>query len=1209
MSSTDSTKGYLKRQSGKSLFFKAAFFVLATCFIFNTDLQAQTFGDDNGKRPFDVLSAHNITGDILIFGNTILGKGGSCPGDDENNNYIPVTSYWDVDGDSSTFSSSSSELKLPAGSTVKEAFIYWQGRSTVSGVNNHYDNASNIKLKVPGATKYQVINATVMNWAKEAKGSISYQGTHNITDIVKAAGAGNYIVADLFTERNNANTDSGSYGAWAIVVVYENNAESLKNITIFDGYNFIVPVGPHTDFPLKGFLTPRSGAIASKFLIFAGEGDTDYHGDDITVNGITLLRDDITDGYKGDKRYKNVLRSYIKENGHNVVSRNPQCQNNIGIDIQTFDIGTTGQNLIHHNDTSANISLFTHDDVYYPSVFAFSTQLYTPDVCYYIDTIVDDSNTTVFSGGKFTAPLNKNKEYQFNVWISNMNENAIEPLEAAENVIVNTQFTNPTTFDYVSGSTWIRNVGPSPRLIAPDPTGIGLGDHVGDTSIWRVGAGAGISEGGTLYPTTNFNNDSAKAFIDFKVNIGDINGTNFNLMDYLDFKASFKIPVLDIEIPKNAPMPIKQCRDLNTTFSAPINPVGNFTVVNQNFNKLKLDVENHDEYNALYTQIANKQFDAVLVSLGDYVAGSTTEKEVVPFNPGDNTTYKVYAIQALDCPTSSGNCTEAEKAEKCKNATIINTVAEGNFLLSNNGTILLDNINVTAVSKKASFKVVLNDDNETSSCSIDNFAIRPATFVFLDTNYDVKLTGGHYYDNGMAKAIDSNNTVTIGYNQLENQISHYNSTLTDYDLPANCTLDGNVTTELSVGNTDFINGVGNITVQYNNIGTVIIGFEDHKWASVDGGDHGGAYDDCIPNSVNTHTSNGKLGCYIAVKKSIKFIPAEFGNELSIYDFKNDFTYISDSYEMTAFMNLWFTALLEGGAPATNYHQYCYAKDINYTIALIEDKPEDWLASGWANASEQILFHINATNATHNSSNVTYDANATAFNNGTAILTQRFGFDKNLLITQNPFISNNTDFNITIVRDTDGVRGDDFYRGDISNATFYYGRVICSQSTYTVAAPVTNITTPINYEIYCGLGCNSTKYGVSQKSPTGGKSWYVHTQHSDVDFGYVANYLLTTPITTIKPDHFTTNNLINGSETNTFTNVLPQYPLTDTVTMLTQSWLHYGSGTINRECRLVFTGGSGKWAGEGKVSDTDKLGRVVETDALETGTAVKPKIDW
>lgn len=355
-------------------------------------------------RDFTQLYKKDLYGDIKIFGNTILGErqctngyyswGGwvctrysdvtICPANDTNNAEISAR-YVDIDGDASTYDSSSSNLTLAAGSTIKKAYLYWQGLALA----DDYQNAVNIKLKVPNHSSYINIKAndSKVNWTQNDS-YFPYQATADITEYMN--GSGTYSVADLFTMEGQI-SGLGTYGAWSIVVVYENENETLKNISIYDGYADIDEDNQQT-ISLSGFLTPTNGVVNSKFFVFAGEGDVNIFGDYIELDGTKLKRNDSDNG-------NNAFNASITENGTNVTSRNPSCQNNLGIDIHTYDVGTNGQNIIKNSQTSANVKLGSTRDRYFPSVFAFSTELYIPDICYE-EVITKDGKpaTNIFAG-------------------------------------------------------------------------------------------------------------------------------------------------------------------------------------------------------------------------------------------------------------------------------------------------------------------------------------------------------------------------------------------------------------------------------------------------------------------------------------------------------------------------------------------------------------------------------------------------------------------------------------------------------------------------------------------------------------------------------------------------------------------------------------------------------------------------------------------
>jgi hypothetical protein len=370
-------------------------------------------------RPFTQLYKKDLYGDIKIFGNTILGErkctegyyswGGwvctsysnvtTCPANDTNNAEISAR-YVDIDGDSSTYNSSSSNLTLAAGSTIKKAYLYWQGLA----VADDYQNAVNIKLKVPNHSSYINIKAndSKVNWTQNGS-YFPYQATADITEYMN--GSGTYSVADLFTTEGQI-SGLGTYGAWSIVVVYENQNETLKNISIYDGYADIDQDNQQT-ISLSGFLTPTNGVVNSKFLVFAGEGDVDIPGDYIELDGTKLKRN-------GSDNGNNAFNASITQDGTNVTSRNPSCQNNLGIDIHTYDVGTNGQDIIKNSQTSANVKLGSTQDRYFPSVFAFSTELYIPDICYE-EVITKDGEpaTNIFAGDTLESEViisNKSSE-------------------------------------------------------------------------------------------------------------------------------------------------------------------------------------------------------------------------------------------------------------------------------------------------------------------------------------------------------------------------------------------------------------------------------------------------------------------------------------------------------------------------------------------------------------------------------------------------------------------------------------------------------------------------------------------------------------------------------------------------------------------------------------------------------------------------------
>jgi hypothetical protein len=1029
----------------------------------------------------------------------------------------------------------------------------------------------------------------------------------DVTNLVTTSGT--YVVADLITYNGAKYSGLGTFGAWAIVVAYESQSEELNNVVIFRGYQSIASTTGAQNFTVGPFVTPISGDVNSKFLIFAGEGDIDIYGDYIKINNTLLKRNTADNG-------NNAFNSGITENGVLVHSKNPDCENNIGIDIHTYNIGTTSpmadQRIIKTKMNSANITLGTSQDMYFPSVFAFQTQLYEPRVCYYIDNITSKSDgTVVFKEGKFTGQINKNEDYVFDIWISNVGKTDSDAnLETAELVQVNMKFAKPSEFSYVNGSTSMQNkaqgIGVGAKSNVTDVGGDDLGEYnaSANMSVWRVGQNANVNSGGTLLPVT-FNDNSKKVFIEFTGKVGNINSKNVDLLELLAFTASFKTPSGG-EIKKEDAKKIVQCRALNT--NASVNPgIGQFTVTNQNFAKTSIETKEHTADNALYTQIVNKPFNAKLVSLGDKTAGSTSKKDVVSYN--ENVSYKIYAIKTPDFKADSS---DEEKEALCVNATRLDNtiITNGNFLtMPSNGIISLNGIKVAKASRNASFQIVAGDvGTERYSCSIDSFAIRPATFAFDNsTLFANNLIGGKSYNGTILKAISNSSELVESYNQTKGNIQHTNSTLF---IPSNCTtLDENITTDFIVSNSEFVGGKSNVTLRYKNVGNITVTFTDSDWAKIDR-DINSTETDCIAGSAtNTPNDKGMVGCDIALEKDMTFVPKGFANTLVISNFlSGSFTYMDNNdSEMSALMDLTFKVVLDDDTtPAANYRKNCYAQDIEYTVGLINNNLAGWrnITGVFSQATEQIRFYQNET---INVNNATLASSSDIFIEGGIGREQiKFGFNRETNKPQNPFRVFNVDFDIASVKDTNNVNGSGFTNGNSSNATFYYGRVKSAEPKYYDSLSK-SITAQINYEVYCGAYCDAREYGIDASlKDRNYRDWYGNAKHNSLDFGSVGRFLTTG---NIDPERRASDNISDGTEQNSFHYLGDDLPYNETIDMEAQSWLIHNAYKKNATLEsfdVIFQSPGGGWVGEGRVNDDDKLGRVIDT---KPSTNIRQKMDW
>lgn len=332
-------------------------------------------------RAFTPRFTTNQPGDITLIGNTIMtcsgGGGGpnSCAngrngtGNNVNNNDFNMV-YVDVDGDGTTFSSSSADLALPPGATVLWAGLYWGGYS-----NNAARNT--VRFLTP-ASGYVSLTATQTDASGRA-----YKCFVDVTARVQAGMSGTYRAANVRSTPNQTNV----HGGWALVVVYGLASEPPRNLVVYDGYA-LVSGTTSVNINVSGFVTPPAGAVNSKLGVVTWEGDLGYTGDAFQLNG-TPLSDAVNPA-------TNFFNSSISQLGARFTAKNPDYVNQYGFDADLV----SANGILANGATSATITLTTNGDTYYPGVVAFSTELYAPvfDASNFTKTVTDVNGGAVQPG-------------------------------------------------------------------------------------------------------------------------------------------------------------------------------------------------------------------------------------------------------------------------------------------------------------------------------------------------------------------------------------------------------------------------------------------------------------------------------------------------------------------------------------------------------------------------------------------------------------------------------------------------------------------------------------------------------------------------------------------------------------------------------------------------------------------------------------------
>ncbi len=1128
----------------------------------------------SGGRDFLIrnpMSTQNIKGNIKVIGNTVLcyKQNGQCVDTDSANNRVSL-SY--INTNNGYVNSSQAQIAgVPATAKVIWAGFYTQGymrqgyNQTTSALTN-----SPAYLITPQGTTI-AINPNVIDVNPYDEDYNTFYTYSTFSEVPSLKGMTGSQINGYFTGANIKaieGKDPGSlgyFGAWSLVIIYESTTESLKNISVFDGYKRVSnDTGyQNVDITVDGFLTPTSGNVNSALSVFVGEGDKNIAGDSIFLNNIQIPDED------NDNAFNSTVNGFTP---------NPNPINFQGIDIHNYDVGIDGDashaQIIGNSETSATIRLHTErytdnsSDTYFPSMVAFTTELYEPRVCYAEAYYDADGNTTLSSA-------NKDDIITVKTWIANMKKDASDGnLETAQKVEI-TMEQDDTNLAYQTESTKIQNIGETVYSSKTDAQDTDIATFSSDlnTSVWHIGTGATSSDGGYLTP--NVTNDATnKVYISFKAKLqtsGDITIANV-------YKVSYENSSMGLRIGDESPVNIGVCKDFSSSITVSP-PLGAFNVVNENFssNTNSTDVESSD--NALYTQIAGQDFTVKVLALDS-----------------DNTTLKAYTgdvnLSLISAPTYTGDA-DSDQA-LCNGAS---TLTSNTSITFNNDLLQTISYNFLSAQQNVAFKIGYNNGGITKYvCSRDSFSIRPWGYK-IDAN-ETHLVGSKPYELTIQSVQNNKTTKTITYNQtIPTETVDKNASL-DLIVPIDCNVSTLNDRHRSLSPLTFSSGEAidnNFT--YPNIGDVNITILDNDWTKNDQNRHNHkGYDDCIVDSNTSIPVAGKIGCLIKSVKPFTFSPKKFTNTLAIQNFNDgNFTYISNDGNMSAVLLFTPTAILENNTTATNYTKRCYAQDINYTVEL----------NGTTQDKRNRIFYIEDENETTSNfennntvASAVFSSSEGNFTNGIAAnLKMFFNFTRTQNTPDEPFKIAKSDFNITKIIDEQNTTGSDFNRTTDQNVTFYYGRVYSTD--YREQSP---ITTTIRYEVYC-KDCNTTDMNITgTQSPTSLK-WYQNIMHNSLADGNITQFrsVGTTLVKNLN-DTAQSTAIANGFENdNTLTNVNIA-PYTDRIQMTPSSWLLYNpfnALAITNDFNVEFIS-TGNWAGQGQLG---------ETVDVNTSTRTNRRMEW
>ncbi|MEB8346266.1 T9SS type B sorting domain-containing protein [Flavobacteriaceae bacterium KMM 6898] len=361
---------------------------------------------------FEVRYQNNIKGDLTFIANSIVNRDGGTattrPNDAYNNlstngsgnaetgganNYNDYKNmqYIDVDGDTSTFSSSSATLNYPSPdcNQVRYAGLYWSatypsaqgGQSIGTGRQSDFNK---VKLKVPGGayediTADEVLYDGFTSTDATMRTNSPYACYADVTSILSALTnpQGTYTIANVRSIIGNG-VSGGASAGWTLVIAYENPTLTGKLITTFDGFARVRGANPQVDVNYSGFKTIPAGPVKANIGVAALEGDYRISGDQLSIKAASKAG--FTQLSNATNPVDNFFNSNITLNGTAVTARNPNSSNTLGYDTDFFFLDNPANATLPNSETAATFRFTSTGDQYYPFFNSFNVEIIEPEI-------------------------------------------------------------------------------------------------------------------------------------------------------------------------------------------------------------------------------------------------------------------------------------------------------------------------------------------------------------------------------------------------------------------------------------------------------------------------------------------------------------------------------------------------------------------------------------------------------------------------------------------------------------------------------------------------------------------------------------------------------------------------------------------------------------------------------------------------------------
>lgn len=375
---------------------------------------------------------------------------------------------------------STAQLTLPAGATVTYARLYWAALRSAGG--------NTATIEYPASQRHLDVTAAGADFKTLTQGGQEYfQGSADVTAFVRSTGSGAYRVSGFnsFSLRNLAGvliTSDVTFSSWHLVVFYKLDSEPVRNLTLFDGLDYMK--NSSLSSTLSGFLVPTTGA-EGRLAVVGYEGDADISGDTVKFNGTAL-----TNALNPANNFFNATRSNLGA-AVSVKGDLPQLLGTAGsmsgLDIDLVDITS----LVKAGDTTATFEdSSTNDEMLIGTlVTGFAS----------VRPVLSGSSKTFVNTTRSDGRVLPGDVIEYTITVAN---NGSDP---GTNVTVRDVL--PAQVTFVPGSLQIT-AGPNMGN-KTDAAGDDQAEYVSNTRtvVARLGTGANATQGGTITTT-----DAASVF-------------------------------------------------------------------------------------------------------------------------------------------------------------------------------------------------------------------------------------------------------------------------------------------------------------------------------------------------------------------------------------------------------------------------------------------------------------------------------------------------------------------------------------------------------------------------------------------------------------------------------------------------------------------------------------------------------------------------